>query len=256
VPAIGSIATAPHRHRRSTPVRHRLVAGSTTLPGQRDRCRQQRVDQTATLSKRRPTLRRRIHPPSTPANVTAASSAWSSATVSWTASPTTSPSPATRSAATARHQQGVGLDHDLHRRHDRGLNLLHLHRHRIDAAANVSSAAAARRSRRRLGPPTDTQSRRFRAPGRHRRPGQIQPRLDASTDDTAVAGYNVYRDGTKIATTYSSSYADLAWSPALPHLHRGRVRRAANTSIRAPELAPARLRPAELGQLRYDWPIG
>jgi RHS repeat-associated protein len=90
-----------------------------------------------------------------------------------------------------------------------------------DAAANVSSAAAAPQvTTPALGPPTDTQKPSVpSALVATAAPGQINLAWTASTDDTAVAGYNVYRDGTKIATTYSSSYADLGLESGTPHTY-------------------------------------
>jgi chitodextrinase len=44
-------------------------------------------------------------------------------------------------------------------------------------------------------------------------PGQVNLTWSPSTDDTGVAGYNVYRDGAKIATTSTTSYTDRSVVP-------------------------------------------
>jgi hypothetical protein len=46
---------------------------------------------------------------------------------------------------------------------------------------------------------------------------QINVTWTASTDDVAVAGYNVFRDGVQIATTASTSYSDTGLSPSTPY---------------------------------------
>src|SRR4029077_13562457 len=44
-------------------------------------------------------------------------------------------------------------------------------------------------------------------------PGQVNLTWSASTDDICVAGYNVYRDGVKIATSSTTSYTDQSVVP-------------------------------------------
>ena len=55
----------------------------------------------------------------------------------------------------------------------------------------------------------------------HRRLAFFVPDLawTASTDAAGVAGYNVIRDGTLLATTYSPSYADVGLDPGASHTY-------------------------------------
>ena len=50
-------------------------------------------------------------------------------------------------------------------------------------------------------------------------PGEIDLSWSASTDDMAVAGYSIVRDGTPIATSYSTSFADTAAAVGTPHTY-------------------------------------
>jgi chitodextrinase len=54
------------------------------------------------------------------------------------------------------------------------------------------------------GPPTQPQNLTATAMA----PGQVNLTWSASTDDIGVAGYNVYRNGTKVATSSTTSYVD------------------------------------------------
>lgn len=61
--------------------------------------------------------------------------------------------------------------------------------------------------------------------------GAVELGWSASTDDTAVTGYNVYRDGTLIGSSATTSYVDAAVSPGT-HVYTVRARDAAgNLSV-------------------------
>ena len=101
----------------------------------------------------------------------------------------------------------------------------------VDGSGNASNQSTAANATTPSGTPgTDTtapsvpdRSLRVR---RRRRPDRS--RLDRSTDDVAVAGYDVYRDGTKITTVPvgSTSFTDTGVGRGRqPHLHGQRHRR-------------------------------
>jgi RHS repeat-associated protein len=201
-----------------------LVAGSThTYQVSAIDAANNESTKTATLSKTTTNVAPTdTTPPSTPANVTAASSAWSSATVSWTAS---TDNIAVTSYTISRNGTAISkVSGSTTTFTDATTAASTSYTYTVtasDAAANVSSAAAAPQvTTPALGPPTDTQKPSVpSALVATAAPGQINLAWTASTDDTAVAGYNVYRDGTKIATTYSSSYADLGLESGTPHTY-------------------------------------
>jgi RHS repeat-associated protein len=90
-----------------------------------------------------------------------------------------------------------------------------------DAAGNASSpsSGAAVTTPAATPPPDTTKPTVPTALAATAGAGSISLAWTASTDNVAVAGYTISRDGTAIATTYSTSYLDLGLAPGVAHTY-------------------------------------
>jgi RHS repeat-associated protein len=161
--------------------------------------------------------------PTTPTNVTASSSAWNSATISWTASTdivAVTSYTITRGTAVVGKVNGSATsftDFTTAPGTDYTYTVT-----ASDAAGNTSTpSSGAPVTTPAVTPPPDTQKPTVPT-GLTATAGPIEE-IDlawtASTDTGGhVAGYNVSRDGTPIATTYSPTYKDTALA-AGPHTY-------------------------------------